>query len=158
MNLARLDITDTDRLSAVASSPILQLQQIINGKGSYYSSFFRKKKDGTKREINPPKPELAAIQRRLNDHLQKRLVWTAAVHGGISKRGIITNAEGHLNKQWIANLDISNFFPSTETSQVESALQRAGCSAPAANLFAELTTGEFKVLMQRRKRRPRLAS
>jgi RNA-directed DNA polymerase len=40
----------------------------------------------------------------------------------------------------VANLDISNFFPSTKPAQIESALQRAGCSHEVAELFAGLTT------------------
>jgi retron-type reverse transcriptase len=129
-----------EQLGEVASVSSSQLLCIIRNKESYYESFFMKKKDGAPREINPPKPELAEIQLRLKNYLQKRLKWTNAVHGGIPKRSIITNAERHMGKLWVANLDISKFFPSTKPAQIESALQRAGCSTPVANLFAELTT------------------
>lgn len=140
MNIDRLPLNDAGQLSAAVSHPLPQLQALIADKGSHYGSFQKKKKDGTSREINPPKADLADIQHALKAFLHKYLVWTKAVHGGVTGRSIITNAEPHVGKAMVANLDISKFFPSTKTSQVEAALKRAGCSAQVAQMAAELTT------------------
>jgi hypothetical protein len=83
-----------------------------------YTDFSINKKNGDKRIISSPDPELKEIQSRLSDLLQDCLadirtshkVNNTLSHGFERERSIITNAEKHKSKKWVLNLDLSNFF------------------------------------------------
>lgn len=140
MNSARLKLDSLADIATLADLPQKRLDDIVSNKAAYYGSFFRPKKDGTQREITPPKPVLADAQHAIKVFLQKHLVKTSWIHGGVKGCSIITNAKPHQRKRMVLNLDISKFFPSTGTDRVSQALQRAGCSESAAITLAELTT------------------
>jgi RNA-directed DNA polymerase len=127
-------------LPQITKTSFLELKTIIDNKPEYYTSFKRQKKDGTFREITPPIKFLKVIQRRIKNHLESHLEWSSVVHGGIKDRSVVTNAKPHIGKRWVANLDISKFFPSTTKQMIENALMRCGIDKAAAGVLAELTT------------------
>lgn len=141
MNINRLGLSDNRRLAAILHCEPELLQTIVQHKPRYYGSFFLDKADGkTQREITPPLKPLLAIQHNIKEYFKTRLVWTQAIHGGVPKRSIITNAQPHINKFQVVNLDISQFFPSVKPAFVKSALERAGCATSVASLLTELVT------------------
>jgi RNA-directed DNA polymerase len=120
--------------------PHTDLLQIIEDKYHYYYSFPIPKSDGTFRTITAPRSKLKDIQQCIRMELDKHIHWDASLHGGIRRRSIITNARGHVGKQWVANLDVREFFPSITEEMVIEALVRLGCTSTIAELLAALTT------------------
>ncbi len=105
-----------------------------------YSSFEIDKKSGGKREILAPNKKLKKLQRRLADVLYqcieenkpeteklavfngkkpiKRRATRAISHGYQKGLSIASNAEQHVNKRYVLNLDIKDFFPSINFGRV----------------------------------------
>ena len=83
---------------------------------STYSIYFRKKKNGKLRKITAPSNSLKMLQGQLNDYLNLRMSsWLSLrpyIVGFVPGRNIKHNAELHLNKEWIINIDLKDFFPS----------------------------------------------
>lgn len=77
------------------------------------------KRSGGKRVILAPKPELKALQRRVLDDLLVRFQIHQSAHGFVPGRSIVTNAAPHVNKAYIAKLDIKDFFPSIHVMRVQ---------------------------------------
>ena len=80
------------------------------------------------------------IQKRLLSFLSIQKVWEACVHGGVPRRSIFTNAQPHVGRAMVANLDVKDFFPTTTISKVQEALERNQVSPDVAVLIAQLTT------------------
>lgn len=140
MNINRLGLSDIQCLAELLGCDPALLQTITSNKPRYYGSFFRKKADGGKREITPPREPLLFIQRRLKHHFNSKLKWTHVVHGGVADRSTISNALPHVGKHQVVNLDISSFFPSVKPECIRLALVRAGCAAAVAPLLSELVS------------------
>ena len=76
-----------------------------------YRTFFRLKKNGKKRKIEAPCPELKAMQASLAKVLQDRVLSDSA-HGFVVGRSPLTNAMNHLSQRYVLNIDVKDFFPS----------------------------------------------
>lgn len=85
---------------------------------SNYKSFQISKKSGGKRQIISPKSSLKILQRKLAYILQ--LVYTPknCVHGFTDGKSIVSNAQTHIRKRYVFNIDIKDFFPSINFGRV----------------------------------------
>jgi len=88
-----------------------------------YNSFTIPKKTGGVREIQAPGINLKYIQRRLSVIFNQLYQAPDGVHGFVAKTenecySILSNAQKHVNKKWVWNLDIKNFFWSISTQKV----------------------------------------
>ncbi len=140
MNNERLELSDIPSLTKLLGHDLESLQEIVENKSKHYGSFFRKKANGSKREITPPRGKLLAIQYSLKRFFNSKFVWTKVIHGGIADRSIITNATPHIGQRQVVNLDISSFFPNVKPILGQDALIRAGCSSTVAPILTELLT------------------
>lgn len=95
---------------------------------------------GTKeREICAPCDPLKHFLRQFNAVL-RTLPTPPECYGGVMGRSIKDNAGQHMNRRFVMNLDIQDFFPSVTTAQVTAALQRHGCFSTTSELLANLVT------------------
>lgn len=83
-----------------------------------YSEFKIKKKSGGERRILAPISTLKILQRKLNYILQLIYRPNISAHGFIVDRSILTNAEIHVGKKVVFNVDLENFFPSINFGRV----------------------------------------
>ncbi|MBC2116769.1 retron Ec67 family RNA-directed DNA polymerase/endonuclease [Listeria booriae] len=103
-------------------SYILYIKKIEN----LYSSFKLPKKSGGHRVINSPEEDLKDIQKSLAKFLsrQQKIIWDARginqniSHAFIEGKNIISNAENHMNKRFILNVDLEDFFDSFHFGRV----------------------------------------
>lgn len=96
--------------------------------GIKYSDFEIEKKNGGKRLISAPIPQLKLLQSRLSSCLQDCLAeiekdfqineHCAMSHGFHANRSIYTNADVHKGRRWVFNLDLEDFFPSINFGRV----------------------------------------
>lgn len=93
-----------------------------------YREFTIPKKTGGVRTILAPNRGLKRIQRKLNMILQKIYEENSksSAHGFLHKKSIVTNAQNHINKKFVLNIDLSDFFPSISFVRVKGLL----CSKP----------------------------
>lgn len=84
-----------------------------------YVEFTVPKKSGSLRNISAPSSEgLKRIQRKLSQVLYSVYDPKASVHGFVPNRSILTNAQLHVRKRFILNIDLENFFDSIHFGRV----------------------------------------
>lgn len=77
-----------------------------------YNIFKIPKRDGKFRTIEEPDHELKIRQNRLLTELESSLWISDHAHAFIHGKSIVTMAEPHINKEFVACCDIRDFFPS----------------------------------------------
>ncbi len=106
----------------------------------HYIRQSRRKRDGTLRWIEAPRPVLKRVQRRLQSDLIDRIPLHEAAHGFRRGRSIATSAGPHVGKRVLLRMDLQNFFASIRTWRVRSLMIVAGYSRPVATTIAQLCT------------------
>lgn len=122
------EIKTRDTLSKLLNIPLKKLTYIlyVRKPNSYYVSFKINKSDGTERNINAPTGDLKKVQIKLTHYLytHRRSVNEAnntrvnISHGFEENKSIITNARGHINKKYLINIDLEDFFDSFHFGRV----------------------------------------
>lgn len=94
-------------------------------KDKRYKKFNISKKSGKKRKIKSPDELLKRVQKLINFLLQ--VIFEPYSHyssnGFLFGKGIIRNAKPHINKNYVLNLDIKDFFPSINFRRVKVVLE-----------------------------------
>ena len=95
---------------------------------SRYTQFTIPKASGGEREIMAPIERLKLVQRRLAKFLQNCLTeiekeqnvnrYCTLSHGFKPELSIATNAKNHVNRLWVLNIDLMDFFPSINFGRV----------------------------------------
>lgn len=85
---------------------------LANSYGDKYKNFSLPKKNGGKRNISSPCNELKLIQNGLNTLFGNIYRPNINVFGFVEKKSIIQNAEKHIGKAVVINIDLKDFFNS----------------------------------------------
>jgi RNA-directed DNA polymerase len=139
-----------DLLNILNTSFISLENQLLN---PIYHSFSIPKKKGGNRSITAPNEELKQIQRKLNTYLQQVYLQNKPdnVFGFVkndtrekNKLPIVKNAELHVKKDRVLNIDLSNFFSSITENQILTLFKNEPFQFPEriAQLLTRLTTHE----------------
>lgn len=88
-----------------------------------YTTFEIPKKRGGTRMITAPDDRLKTIQSRLAKELLKAYPDRHCVHGFAKGKSIRSNAQCHLHKRWVVNIDLKDFFPSIHFGRVVGVLK-----------------------------------
>jgi len=105
-----------------------------------YLEFDIKKRNGGTRRISAPATNLKLIQQRLNVVLRAVYRPKPSVHGFVARRNIMTNAEGHVRKKYVMNIDLENFFDSINFGRVRGMFmaQPYHLPPPVATVLAQI--------------------
>ncbi len=106
----------------------------------HYRRFYITKRDGSKRPIWAPLPQLKTAQRWILHNIVERLPVHGACHGFLTGRSIVTNARHHRNSKVIVKMDIKDFFPSVTFPRVKGLFRKAGYREQVSILLALLCT------------------
>ncbi|MFS1518771.1 reverse transcriptase domain-containing protein [Bacillus sp. SCS-151] len=90
----------------------------MRDKHKNYKKFNLKKKNGTLRTIYSPRANLAILQKKLAYVLSLNFKPHKRSHGFVQDRSIVTNAAQHINKKFVLNFDLDNFFDSIKFRRV----------------------------------------
>ena len=106
----------------------MQQLKTINSEDYSYNVYYVNKKNGKTRVITAPDEKLKAIQKSIALSFYNRTSnqYPEYLTGFLPKRSIVQNAEKHINKDWVINIDIKDFFPSVKKSHVEWAIRKIG--------------------------------
>ncbi|PML81881.1 reverse transcriptase family protein [Enterovibrio norvegicus] len=107
---------------------------------SHYQDFSISKKSGGIRTISAPMPRMKRSQYWLLDNVLNKLTIHDAAHGFVSGKSIVSNAQPHIKKQVVINLDMKDFFPSVSYKRVKGMFKHLGYSEELATTFALLAT------------------
>ncbi|MBO9199476.1 MULTISPECIES: reverse transcriptase family protein [Niastella] len=107
---------------------------------SHYRKFYIPKKSGGKRLISAPMPRLKNVQYWILENIFNKVTIHPAVHGFALQRSIISNAQPHIGKAVVVNIDVKDFFPSVHYKRVKGLLQQLGYSEKIAVILALLCT------------------
>jgi len=77
-----------------------------------YTTFTIPKRDGSKRLICAPRPQLMWVQRRILNKILARTPVHDCAHGFVTGRSTVTNATPHCGAEVIVKFDLEDFFPS----------------------------------------------
>ena len=83
-----------------------------------YSSFDVRKKSGAVRRIDAPTTNVKILQQKLNQVLQYAFGPKPSVHGFVVGKSVKSNAQQHVRKTWVFNVDLEDFFPSINFGRV----------------------------------------
>ena len=108
--------------------------------GTHYHRWTVPKRDGSRRLISAPKPQLKAAQRWILREITEHLPVHGAAHGFLVGRSIVTNAEVHAGARVVVKLDIRGFYPTVTMRRVKGLLRRAGLGEQVATVMAMLAT------------------
>lgn len=112
-----------------------------------YRQFVIPKKNGGERHIRAPKKILKEIQTRLKDALSEYYTPYKCVHGFIDGNSIRTNSEHHVNKVFVLNVDLENFFETITFGRVRRLLvsRSIGLPKPLATVIAHICCFDGKL-------------
>lgn len=83
-----------------------------------YMGFSISKKSGEPRRIAAPTKNVKILQQKLNQVLQAVYEPKPSVHGFAEGRNVRTNAQKHVGKRWVLNVDLEDFFHSINFGRV----------------------------------------
>jgi retron-type reverse transcriptase len=114
----------------------------------HYHRYGIPKKTGGIRSISAPKPDLAKAQQWVLANILARLEVEAQAHGFVKHRSIVSNAQPHVGRKVVVNLDLRDFFPTLTFRRVKGLFVKLGYNEHVATLFALLCTEPPRVLTQ----------
>jgi retron-type reverse transcriptase len=134
-----LDFTNLALMIGI--SPRLITQMAVRPE-RHYRTFTIEKKSGSGRTINAPRVFLKVVQKFIADYLLCDLVVHDAAHAYIAGRSNITNAAVHRGASWIGSVDVTDFFGSITSRNIERLLVAQGFTAQAARTIRHLCSFE----------------
>jgi RNA-directed DNA polymerase len=112
---------DVDNLKPIRLTSI-NYYSLPNNQKRNYKEFSIKKKNGGERKINTPVRGLKYIQRCITYLLEQVYNPHPYACGFIKGRSIIDNAKVHVNRNYVYNVDVKNFFPGIELHRIKTVL------------------------------------
>lgn len=130
-------LTSPSDLAYLLGTSLSKLSYVVYGIGTanLYTSFEILKKNGEKRTIRAPNPQLKTLQARLKTHLENLYKPHIAASAFIKDRGIVFNAKKHLKKKIVFNIDLSEFYHHINFGRIRGLLM-----APPYSLQKETAT------------------
>lgn len=110
--------------------------------GSGYSVVLIPQKNRPSRRVLSPSVGLDRVLKQLRFGLEFLVGYDVPdeVHGFVRGRGIVTNAQEHLDQDVVLRIDLSDFFGTISRERVELALQASGFDDECAKSVAGVTT------------------
>jgi len=99
---------------------------IIRDRDLLYNTYRVRKKTGGHRWIMSPIDELKSIQKWIKINILDKVKTHDAANGFIKEKSIVTNAEKHINKETILNIDLYRFFDTITEKRVYSFFEKLG--------------------------------
>lgn len=120
------EFTDIIALKGYLNITDSELLVIKKHRNRMYSHFLIPKRSGGFRKIDAPNARLLFLQRKILEVFVKMYKPRYPVHGFVKHRSAITNAQEHLKRKHILNIDLKDFFPSISQNRVSGLLSALG--------------------------------
>lgn len=97
-----------------------------------YTRFQIQKRNGDVRNIDAPIQPIKLLQRKLATALAGAFDGPLHAHGFVLGRSTVTGARYHQRQQWVANVDLTDFFPSITFGRVRGLFMSSPFNYPTA--------------------------
>ena len=105
-----------------------------------YKEFEIPKRTGGTRRITAPVGKLKDIQKCIAIILSPYYLVPDCVHGFVEGRSVATNASKHIERNYVLNIDLKDFFPTITYTRVLKALMELGFNEEVSDTIARLCT------------------
>ena len=105
-----------------------------------YKEFEIPKRTGGTRRITAPVGKLKDIQKCIAIILSPYYLVPDCVHGFVEGRSVATNASKHIERSYVLNIDLKDFFPTITYTRVMKALMELGFNEEVSDTIARLCT------------------
>lgn len=113
-----------------------------------YRTFNIPKKSGGCRKIEAPVDELKKIQKWIKDNILDKFETSPFANGFVKKKSIYDNALPHVNKELVICIDLKDFFPTINYSDVFKIFKYIGYTTEVSHELTQLCTNGNNVLPQ----------
>jgi len=100
-----------------------------------YHQFSISRDNKKTRVINAPDERLKYLQGKIADLLNGLYRVRHPVHGFVPNKSVKSNAQAHLRKRYILNMDIADFFPTITENRVVGLLESLGMKSEVAEII-----------------------
>lgn len=111
-----------------------ELKKIRWYRSQMYRRFPISRKNKKPRYIQAPDDRLKYFQRKIASLLNGLYRVRHPVHGFVSNKSVKSNAEAHLKKKFVLNVDIKDFFPSITENRIVGLLESLGIADDVAKI------------------------
>jgi RNA-directed DNA polymerase len=132
------ELGDEAALLAYLDLSPAELKKIWYYRRRMYKHFSIAKGSSGSRMISAPDERLKYLQRKLADKLSEIYRPRKPVHGFVAERSVKTNALAHLNRRFVVNIDLKDFFPTITQNRVEGMLSSLGINSRVAEIIARI--------------------
>lgn len=112
-----------------------ELKKIKWFRGRMYHQFPISKNNKKPRIINAPDQRLKYLQRQIIYLLNNLYRVRNPVHGFVPNKSVRSNAEAHLRKRYILNIDLKDFFPTITENRIVGLLESIGIDDEVAKMI-----------------------
>lgn len=133
------DLSITDLSLIIGISPRL-LTSFIHAPQNHYRKYEIGKRGGGSRVINSPKTFIKVVQYFILDYFLFRLKSHEICHSFQKGKSILTNSLPHINSNYVANLDIKDFFPSISQRMIFSLLETNNFGEQLSKTISRIVT------------------
>ncbi|WP_188467160.1 reverse transcriptase family protein [Bizionia arctica] len=99
---------------------------IIKDRDHLYNTYRVRKKTGGHRWIMSPIEELKTIQTWIKINILDKIQTHNSANGFVKEKSIVTNAEKHINKETILNIDLYRFFDTITEKRIYQLFKKLG--------------------------------
>ncbi len=123
------ELSTVTELKTFLSVTDAELAVIAKHRSRMYTIVPLPKKSGGVRFIQAPDNRLAYLQRRLLEVFETMYTPRKVVHGFVAGRSSVTNANQHIKRKYVLNVDLKDFFPSIRQDRISGLLFTLGVPA-----------------------------
>lgn len=143
-----INIESVQDIANLLEVPVGNLIHLLYRSSSVkYKSFTIPKKNGGERIILSPQGGVKILQERAKKYLDAFYRPKISAHGFILNKGIFTNAEKHVKKKYVLNIDLKDFFESITFPRIYGVLKKHpfNMGRSAAAVLAQLCVHNGKM-------------
>lgn len=133
-------IFDKQHLAKLLGMNINTLSYYLLVGDSFYKIIYIPKKNGDYRKISMPSYNLKYIQRWILNNILYNMPVNEQCMGFVKGRSILNNAQPHINKELVVNLDIERFFDSIKFEQIFRVIYHNGYTREVSFILTKLLT------------------
>ena len=132
------EFADHDALLAYLGLGERELKKITYYRERMYREFSIAKGQGKVRLIKAPDDRLKFFQRKIVEKLMAMYSPRNPVHGYVPERSVKTNAQAHLGRRFVVNLDLKDYFPSISERRIRGLLIALNVNSTVSETIATL--------------------
>jgi RNA-directed DNA polymerase len=129
--------SENNLLAFLGSNPN-EIKKIWWFQNRMYSLARIPKRGGGTRDLHVPNDRLKFLQRKINEILNQIYKIRYPVHGFAKGKSVKSNAESHLGRKHILNLDLKEFFTTITETRISGLLDSVGVDPTVAKIVARI--------------------